>query len=66
MLTITVSSDILTINWKGEKSMSRNKLYTERIEVCLTKKQKKSLELAAKEWDMTLNEAIRYLISSYC
>ncbi len=46
--------------------MSRDKLFIERFEVCLTKEQRKSLEKAAKESGMTMNEVIRDLINSYC
>ena len=44
----------------------RDKLFTERFEVNLTKDQRQKLEKSAKEADMTMNEVIRDLINFYC
>lgn len=46
--------------------MSRNKLFVVRMEICLTKEQKKKLEKASKDASMTMNEVVRDLINSYC
>lgn len=39
--------------------MSRNKLYTSRLELCLTDHQKIKLEKEAKKKNITVNQLIR-------
>lgn len=40
----------------------RNKLYTERIELCVSKSQKEALVKLSKKYDLTLNQLIREAI----
>lgn len=42
--------------------MSRNKFYSERIELCLTKEQKKIVQQLSKKYRKTMNEVIREAI----
>lgn len=44
--------------------MSRNKLYTERLEICTTPNQRKKLEKVAAEAEITVNQVVRELIDS--
>lgn len=46
--------------------MNHKEMYTERIEIRVTKKQRKLLEKIFKEEGMTFNQTIRDLIDSYC
>lgn len=46
--------------------MARDKMYSERFELCLTPKQKAKLLKISKNEGMTMNEIIRDLINSYC
>ncbi len=43
--------------------MSRNKLYSERLEVCLTPAQMRFLKQAAKKDEVTINEYVRSMIN---
>lgn len=45
--------------------MSRNKLYTERLEICITPKMLKQLRKLAEEDQKTINQALRQMIQ-YC
>lgn len=45
--------------------MSRNKIYTSRIELCVTKKQKDKVKKAAKRNQITVNQIIRDMIDDY-
>lgn len=45
--------------------MARNKLYTERVEVCLTKKQKEQLNREAEKNQIRVNQLIREIIQAY-
>lgn len=45
--------------------MSRNKLYTERLELCLTPCQKKQLEKEADKKKVRINQLVRDIIDSY-
>ncbi len=42
--------------------MSRNKLYTERLEICISKGQRKALEMEAKNNEKTINQIIRDML----
>jgi hypothetical protein len=44
----------------------RGKLYTARLEICLTEGQKKRIELSARKKRITINQAIRDLIERFC
>jgi hypothetical protein len=48
----------------GEK-MSRNKLYTERIEACISKTQMKALKREADNNKKTMNQIIRDMLTAY-
>lgn len=41
----------------------RNKLYTKRLEICITAEQKTKLEKWAKDEQITVNQLIREIIS---
>ena len=43
----------------------RNQLYKERIELCVTPRQRKKLETIASEHDMRINEVLRMMIESW-
>ncbi len=45
--------------------MSRNKLYSERLEICITPKQKKWLADEANKKEITINELLREMIQMY-
>ena len=45
--------------------MSRNKLYTERIELCITPEQKEGIEKEAKTEGLTINQLVRDAIDWY-
>ena len=49
---------------KGLK-MSRNKLYTERIEACISKGQMKALKREADNNKKTMNQIIRDMLTAY-
>lgn len=51
-----------TIRYTRKETLMRNKLYSERIEVCLTPDQKKLLERKAAFLQLTLNQFIREAI----
>ncbi len=44
----------------------REKLFTERFELNLTKEQRDNLRKRAKKNSQTMNEVVRELINSYC
>jgi hypothetical protein len=65
--SVDTSSGLLysTVNWNDNERkilMSRNKLYSERIELCLTKEQKKIVIELAKKRKKRMNEVIREAI----
>jgi predicted HicB family RNase H-like nuclease len=43
----------------------RNKLYSERIELCITKKTKEALKEEADLRELTVNELIRRILEDY-
>jgi len=45
--------------------MNHEKIYTERIEIKVSKKQRKSLDELAKKQGLTLNQLIRNAIDFY-
>lgn len=45
--------------------MSRNQLYKERLELCITTEQRKKIELIAKRMNIRLNEVLRLMINSW-
>lgn len=45
--------------------MPRNKIYTERIELCITKRQKRKLILEARREEKNYNEILRDLIDAF-
>jgi hypothetical protein len=51
-----------SINWKGDRQMSRNQLYRNRLELCLNDEQKKIVKELAKKYKKRMNEVIRQAI----
>lgn len=45
--------------------MSRNKLYTERIEICISKTQMRALKTEAENNKKTMNQIIRDMLTAY-
>lgn len=45
--------------------MSRNQLFTERLEICVTPEQKKKLEKIAKKNGVRINQLVRNIIDWY-